>query len=275
MLAAAPNGGRHTAQDHPALPLTPASLARTAAECLDAGANLLHVHVRDAQGRHTLDAATYREAFAAIRSEVGERLVLQATTEALGRYSAAEQLAAVRGLRPEAVSLAVAELFGRDVPDADVAAFLRELQLDQVLVQYIVYSAAEEQRLVALAQRGLIPGPFWTLYVLGRYGQARPSTPADLLPFAPFSAGRAAAPWAACAFGQGELRCLVAAAAFGGHVQIGFENNLLTPEGEPATSNAEQVRRLRNALTPLNIMPMSADELRRAWLTPPDRTAPR
>ncbi len=267
MLAVAPNGGRHRAHDHPNLPLTPASLARTAAECLDAGANLFHVHVRDQHGQHTLSASAYREAFAAIRHEVGDRLILQATTEAIGRYTAPQQMSAVRQLRPEAVSLAVAELFSGEAPEPDVAAFLDELRRDQVLVQFIVYSAADEQRLQSLVERGLVPGPFWILYVLGRYGTSRPSMPADLRPFAAFS-GAAAAPWAVCAFGAGELRCALAAVTFGGHVRIGFENNFYDPQGQIAASNAAQVQRFRQALELLNIAPMSASELRQAWLTP-------
>ena len=263
MLAVAPNGGRHNRQDHPNLPLTPAALAATAAECFAAGANLLHVHVRDHQGRHTLDAAAYREAFAAIRHEVGDGLVLQATTEAIGQYPP-QQMEAVRALRPEAVSLAVAELFSREASEREVAAFLAELALDQVLVQYILYSADDQRRLQALVQRGTVPWPFWTLYVLGRYGQPRLSTPQDLLAFPPFS-GPVTAPWAVCAFGPGELRCALAAVAFGGHVRIGFENNFQTPDGQIATSNAAQVRQLAAALGALGAAPMSSSQLRATW----------
>ena len=44
----APNGARKTRQDHPALPITPAELAACAAACRDAGASMLHLHVRQA-----------------------------------------------------------------------------------------------------------------------------------------------------------------------------------------------------------------------------------
>ena len=47
MLTVAPNGGRKTKADHPALPLSPDELARTAAECLERGASMIHLHVRD------------------------------------------------------------------------------------------------------------------------------------------------------------------------------------------------------------------------------------
>ena len=55
-MTVAPNGGRKTKADHPALPLSADELARTAAECLERGASMIHLHVRDADGKHILDA---------------------------------------------------------------------------------------------------------------------------------------------------------------------------------------------------------------------------
>ena len=107
MLSVAPNGARRRRADHPALPLTPAELARSAAECLEAGASLFHVHIRDEQERHLLDAEAYRAVFRRVRQEVGEGLVLQATSEAAGRYQSAQQRQLIRDLCPEAVSVSV------------------------------------------------------------------------------------------------------------------------------------------------------------------------
>ncbi|HEY1886848.1 MAG TPA: 3-keto-5-aminohexanoate cleavage protein, partial [Roseiarcus sp.] len=95
VLAVAPNGGRKTKADHPALPLTPSELARTANECLERGASMIHLHVRDAEGQHCLDPEVYRATMAEVCQEVGDRLVVQITSESLGRYSPAEQRAAV------------------------------------------------------------------------------------------------------------------------------------------------------------------------------------
>ena len=67
-----------------ALPITPDEIAREAARCAEAGASLLHLHVRDDEGRHSLDAGRYRETIAAVRQSVGDALVIQITTEAVG-----------------------------------------------------------------------------------------------------------------------------------------------------------------------------------------------
>lgn len=239
-LTVAPNGARKTQADHPALPITPAELARTAAACAEAGAAMIHLHVRDADGRHTLDVERYRSAIAAIRRAVGDRLVIQATSEAVGLYTADQQMAMVRDLRPEAVSLAIREI----VPDAEAepaaAAFLAWLQAEGILPQFIVYSADDLARLDDLVARGIIPSqhPF-LLFVLGRYSKGQVSEPSDLLPFL---AGNAAGyDWAVCAFGKRETACAVAAACFGGHARVGFENNLHLPDGSLAPDNAALV----------------------------------
>ena len=110
MVAVAPNGGRKTKTDHPALPLTADELARAAAECLDRGASMIHLHVRDAHGLHCLDPEAYRAAIARICQEVGDRLVIQITSESLGLFAPRAQMAAVLDANPEAVSLALREL---------------------------------------------------------------------------------------------------------------------------------------------------------------------
>jgi len=116
LIASAPNGAYKTRAEHAAIPLTAAELAAAAFEALTAGARMLHLHVRDAAGRHTLEAAAYAEAIAAIRARVGGELLLQCTSEAAGIYDAAAQRAAVGDILDlpgvDGISLAVRELAG-------------------------------------------------------------------------------------------------------------------------------------------------------------------
>src|SRR5690606_18666219 len=108
--AVAPNGARRTKADHPRLPMSVDEIARDAVEALEAGAAMIHLHVRDRDGAHTLDAELYRQAMTAVRKAVGNDMVVQITTEAVGRYSAAEQIAVVDALQPESVSIALREI---------------------------------------------------------------------------------------------------------------------------------------------------------------------
>ncbi|MHA7772354.1 beta-keto acid cleavage family enzyme [Roseibium sp. M-1] len=247
-IAVAPNGGRKTKADHPGLPLTPDELAATAAACHEAGAAMIHIHVRTPEGRHLLDPGAYRAAIDAVRREVGDRLLIQITSEALGLYSPPEQIAVVKKTRPEAVSLALREI----APAAgDLPAFidlLAWMKRENVLPQIILYEPSEAVRLAALRDRGDLPFEnIPVLYVLGRYTTGQTSAPADLLPF--LEAGQPRfSNWMVCAFGRYETACLTAAGLLGGNLRTGFENNTILPDGRVAAVNEELVSSLAGAL---------------------------
>jgi 3-keto-5-aminohexanoate cleavage enzyme len=244
VVMVAPNGARRTKADHAELPITPSEIAREAARCAEAGATVLHVHVRDDDRRHSLDAGRYRAAIAAIREAVGERVVVQITTEAVGRYAPGEQIEMVRELRPEAVSLALAELIPDPAAEAAAAAFLDWLRRERIAPQYILYSPQEVARFHDLRRRGVIPQrrPF-ALFVLGRYAAGTAAQPQEVLPFLEAHED-AGCPWSLCAFGPREGACVLTAAGLGGHVRVGFENNLWLADGRLAASNAELVEQV-------------------------------
>jgi uncharacterized protein (DUF849 family) len=111
---------------------------------------------------------------------------------------------------------------------------------ESVLPQFIVYSDQDLVRFDDLVARGIVPpGHHFMLFVLGRYTAGQRSQPADLLPF--IAANRAERPWAVCAFGPRESACAAAATALGGHVRVGFENNLFLADGSTAPDNAALV----------------------------------
>ena len=62
-----PTGARLTKADHPALPMSLDEIVEATVASAKVGANALHLHVRDADGAHSIDAGLYREALAAIR----------------------------------------------------------------------------------------------------------------------------------------------------------------------------------------------------------------
>lgn len=264
-IAVAPNGGRRTKADHPALPLTPVELARTAAECRDAGAAMIHAHIRDRDGAHWLDADAYHAATAAIRAEVGDDLVLQITSESLGRYRPGEQMAVMRAVRPEAVSLALRELAPDPAAEPEFAEFLSWLKRERVMPQIILYTPEEAARLAEMHRRGLVP---WdgipVLFVLGRYVAGQTSLPPDLLPFLAPDSPRFRS-WMVCAFGPQEAACALAAALLGGDVRVGFENNLHRPDGSLAGSNADLVRAVAEPLIGIGGSLADAAALRAAW----------
>jgi len=241
VVTVAPNGAWKQKSDHPGVPLTAAEIGQEARRCLEAGAAMIHLHVRTPQGRHLLDAGAYREATAAVRAALGQDLVVQVTTESGKIYAPPQQMAVVRELQPEAVSVSVRELMPDAAHEADGAAFFAWLAAERVMTQVILYDVADLQRWQGLRQRGLIPdAPWCLLFVLGRYSAGQRSAPVDLLPF--LAAHTGGEPWAVCAFGALENASMMAATALGGHVRVGFENNLLLPDGRVAAGNEDLVR---------------------------------
>lgn len=142
--------------------------------------------------------------------------------------------------RPDG-SHSLRELCRPTLDRAMLADFFQHLRSTGVMAQVILYDVEDLRQWQALQRDGVIPpGPWLALFVLGRYSAGQTSAPADLLPY--LQAWDLAEPWAMCAFGAQEYRCAMAAAALGGHVRVGFENNLLLQDGTPAADNAAGLR---------------------------------
>ncbi|MDJ0686664.1 MAG: 3-keto-5-aminohexanoate cleavage protein [Alphaproteobacteria bacterium] len=271
VIAVAPNGARKTKADHPALPITPDELARTAAACAEAGAAMIHLHVRDEKDGHSLDVARYRAAIAAIEAAVGDRIVIQITTEAVGIYTPEQQRAVVRAVRPPAASLAVRELCPDEESVAEAADFFAWMAQERVHPQFILYAPEDAVWFNQLRKRGVIPWETPTLlYVLGRYTKGQVSQPTDLLPFLAeeeSSRPEDAAPphWAICAFGPLEGACALAAAALNGHARVGFENNTLLSDGSTAPDNAALVAQVVAGAALIGRPIATAAETRALW----------
>lgn len=263
-IAVAPNGARRTKADHPRLPMTPAETAREAAAAREAGAAMLHLHIRDRAGVHLLEAELYRAALAAARAEAGPDMLLQITTEAVGRYAPAEQIALVDALRPASVSLALREVFA---DEAGAAALFRRMEGWGTLYQIILYDTADLARMEALQARGLLPGgPLPVLPVMGRYSGTGAEA-AELEAY--LAAGITRHAFMLCAFGAREAEFMAEGARHGGHARVGFENNLWLPDGSVAPDNAALVAAVAQAVDrPL----ADADTLRAIWFTPAETT---
>ena len=236
ILTVAPNGAYKTHAQHPAVPMTPETLALTARACLNVGVAMLHMHVRKPDGAHSLEAEDYLAATAAVRKAVGQEMVIQITTEAAQVYAPPAQM-------------------------ATLGAFFRWLVDTDIMTQVILYDEADVLDWNSLRARGVIPeGKWFILFVLGRYTAGQTSSPTDLLPF--LSRHDGAHPWAMCAFGAQEHACAIAAAALGGHARIGFENNLLLRDGTIAPNNTALAQQVVEGARALNRPLATAHQVR-------------
>jgi len=241
-LMVAPNGARRMTSDHPAIPLTLPEIIETARDCAAVGADGLHLHLRDAAGRHLLDAGLYREALGELQSAL-PGLVVQITTEAVGIYDAPHQRHVALHSGATLVSAALREMT-HQTEDAMATAFYLSCAEQGIAVQHILYDTSDFDLLTRLLPDSLLRDPgLQLIFVLGRYSRDQESAPSDLVPFTErLSDLNPEADWAVCAFGRGETACLVEAHKRGGKLRVGFENSLWHGDGRQAADNAERVR---------------------------------
>jgi len=248
IITAAPNGARLNKQDHPNLPVTVAETAAEAARCRAAGAAVLHAHVRDQDGAHVLDPGLYRELIQAVREICGDMLV-QITSEAVGRYSPAEQAAAVFASHPEAASVALREMWPGEGSHEQRQArdFYARAKAEGIHIQHILYAPPDLVRFADACARRIVPeGRRDVLFVLGRYAASLEAEPGELDGFTSGDVSTLTS-WTVCAFGRRGYDCLVPAIPLGGHVRVGLENNLHLRDGSLAPDSAALVKEMAEA----------------------------
>ncbi len=245
----APNGARRNQSDHAALPVTDAEIIATAVKCQDAGADGIHVHIRDSEGLHEIDAGHYRAVLDQLSDAVPDMYV-QVTSEAAGRYSGAEQRAIMRDLQPAYVSVALREMVREPQDWAQAQEFYEWATSSGVDIQHILYSPEDVQWFVRAIHEQRIPGTHHLiLLVQGTY--AHGSQGRAYLEDYLTELGKAdgmSFDWMLCAFGQQETESLARAAQLGGKARVGFENSLWNMDGTLAKDNAERVREVDAAI---------------------------
>lgn len=246
----APNGARLTKADHPALPMTPAEILETTQSCRAEGVDGLHLHLRDAEGKHLLDADAYADALDLFRTEM-PCFPVQITTEAVGMYDPAHQRHVALNSGADMVSASVRELC-RD--DHDVTrAFYNDCHQRGIAVQHILYDVEDAALLTRVLDETLLTAPdLQLIFVLGRYAVGQKSDPKELDPFLGWLKATGLSPdWAVCAFGPGEAPALLRAVQAGGKCRIGFENSRQHADGSVAKDNAARVAELVKACAEL------------------------
>ncbi len=233
-----PTGARLGKMDHPAVPLTIPEIVAATAASVAAGANALHLHIRDSLGLHSLDPGLYAEALSEVECML-PGLPVQITTEAGGKYNPADQFRVIERLQPRWASVSVREI----ARDPRIAKRLYDLCSETgTEIQHILYDETDAHILREWQKASVLGDTESVLLVLGQYGRADSADPLvldgflDALP----PVGR----WMVCAFGPPEHACLARAADLGGDVRVGFENSLTDAHGNPWYSVAASVSEL-------------------------------
>ncbi len=263
IIAAAPTGARKTKKDHANLPITEDEILWAAETCLEAGSPLFHLHVRDEEGKHTIEPRYYEPVIQALKKRFADDLIVQVSTESCGMFNQEDQIKYVLDMQPEAVSLGLKEFVPAFKEAKDKASeFFASLENTDTHYQFILYRTGDVAYLSELMEQGIVPNrQHSVLFVLGSYDQQIQPEPKDLIGF--LAANKKDHLWMTCAFGPAEIAVTQAAVALGGDVRVGFENNLHLPSGKLAWSNKELVEAAKNSITHVGKKYADAKEVRR------------
>ncbi len=266
VLTAALTGPIATKADNSALPTTPEEIATAARGAWEAGAAVVHVHLRDPAGKPTADLETARRTLGLIEEACPALVQLSTGVGLEVPYEARARLVEVR---PRMATLNVCSMsFGsgefRNPPDGvrRLATRMRELGVKPELE---VYDTGHLDVALALHAEGLLEEPLQFSIVMGvRGGMA--ADPDQLVAFVrrlPLGSI-----WQVIAIGRWNLPMTAMGLAMGGNARTGMEDTLVLRKGVPVGSNAELVARLANVARALELEPISVAAAEQALALP-------
>lgn len=242
IITAAGIGAELTREQQPGLPITPEEIALDATDCREAGASIYHLHVRDAEGRPTMEVETFRAARDAIVSVTD--LVVQFTSGGAVTDSEDDRIAPLE-LRPEMASLTTGSVnFGADVffnPAPLIERFYRRMRYLGVLPEFEIFEPGHIANAERVYREHGDGHHRHFDFVLGVPG-GMPAWP-DAVGFLE-SHLPSGATWSATGIGRSFLEIAEQAVAHGGHVRTGFEDVLYVGPGERAGSNRQLVEKI-------------------------------
>lgn len=262
IISAALTGSTPTTAQNPALPVTEEAIAEAAIACWNAGAAIVHLHVRDEDERMVCDPVRFARVKSLIESTGSNVIINMSTSGGPGNPDDEHRLAPL-ALKPEIASFDCGSLnFGRKVfvnsPDFldSLAAGMTE---HNVLPEIECFEAGHITNALGLIAEGKLHPVHWFQMVLGVRGGA-PGTVkqlvhmVDMLP--------AGAVWSCCGIGRAQLPLNLACMAMGGHVRTGLEDNIYYHKGQLADSNVQLVDRVVRIANEVGRPIASPDEAR-------------
>lgn len=261
IITAAITGAETTKDMNPALPATPEEQAADAKACVELGASIIHLHVRNAEGTPSQNLDDFRASIEAIRGACGVKPIIQLSTGGAVGEAMEKRIAPAVELKPEMASLNVGSMnFCDDVfinhpHDVEkLAGHFRDLG---VIPEVEVYEPGHIDIAKRLIKKGLLTHPVHYQFVLGVPGGMNGEVRS--LVFMRESIDPQDG-WAVAGIGRYELPLAVHAILMGGHVRVGLEDNVYYSKGVLARSNAQLVERITRVAREVGREVASPDE---------------
>jgi len=245
IITAAICGAELTRKDTPYLPITPEELSDEAKKCYDAGASIVHIHVRDEEGNPSQDAQIFKKTVSLVREKAPE-LIVQVSTGGATWMSAEERLQSLES-NPDMATLSTGTSnFGNDVfmnTRSMIMKFAKVMKSKNIMPEFECFELGHVSFANKIVKKGLFGREHYHYdFVMGVPGAIEGSVPnlVRMVQEIPEDCS-----W--CVAGVGGKNAFTLAAtsiAMGGHVRIGMEDNIYLSKGVVAKSNADLVERV-------------------------------
>ncbi len=245
IITVAITGSMPRKKDNPAVPVAPSEQVESTHQAFEAGATLVHIHVRNKDESASSDAELFRQVAEGVRRHC-PGMVVQFSTGGRGRIQS--ERAQALDQKPDMASLATGSVNFKTTiyenPPDFVEGLAGTMKRHGVKPEIEIFDAAMLYAASSLAERGLIPRPMHMQFVLG-IPNALPAR-RNLLEFllSELKALEPDATWCAMGIGRQQLEVNKWCLELGGHVRTGFEDNVRFDATRLARSNAELVERL-------------------------------
>jgi 3-keto-5-aminohexanoate cleavage enzyme len=246
----------------PAIPYTPEEYAAEAKRAVDEGASMIHIHARTPEGVPSYEVEDFRAITEAIRGAVDD-VIVNYSTGAIG-VPIEKRIEYLRELRPDVAALNMSSMNYAKYSERrkefvfkavfensfdTIIEFLTAMNEFGIRPEHECFDSGHVANLDPLLDMGLLSEPLQIDCVMGVTGGIRP-TPrnlahmADQVPGGPEGRNN----WGVIGISRDQWRLVAAAAALGGNVRVGLEDNFYLPEGEMARSNGDLIARARRIL---------------------------
>jgi len=245
IITAAITGSRIARDVAPYIPVKPDEIVQSSIECWNAGAAIVHIHVRDPEtGLGAQDLDLFRQVVKPLREKTD--LVLCLTTSGIpGRNLPIEERLISLELEPELASFDAGSInLGGSVfinPPEFLEAAAKKMREKGVKPELEIFDVGMIVTCLRMKDQGLLEEPLHFQFVLGTpWGS--PATPKSFLHLYEYIPRNST--WSIIGVGKGHLPMSMIGLIMGGHIRVGMEDNIYYQRGVLAKSNAQFVERI-------------------------------
>jgi 3-keto-5-aminohexanoate cleavage enzyme len=282
ILVCSISGAVASREQCPAIPYTPEEYAAEAKRAVDEGATMIHIHARTPDGVPSYEIEDFRAITEAINGAVDD-VIINYSTGAIG-VPIEKRIAYLRELRPDVAALNMSSMnyakyserrkefvFSAVFENSfdTIIEFLGAMNELGIRPEHECFDSGHVANLDPLIDMGLLSEPLQIDCVMGVNGGIRP-TPrnlahmADQIPGGPDGRNN----WGVIGISRDQWRLVAAAAALGGNVRVGLEDNFYLPDGEMARSNGDLIARARRIVEDIGRRAATVAEARELLGTP-------